>query len=69
MEFNYSKLRGRIRECGFTQEKLAEAIGINRATLSAKLNNKNSFTTTEIETIRATLGISEDEICKYFFAK
>lgn len=69
MAFNYSKLRGRIREYGLTQEQLAEAVGINRATLSAKLNNKNSFTTTEIEAIRVSLKISEDEICKYFFAK
>jgi transcriptional regulator with XRE-family HTH domain len=69
MAFNYSKLRGRIREYGLTQGQLAEAVGINKATLSAKLNNKNSFTTTEIEAIRASLGIAEDEICKYFFAK
>lgn len=69
MAFNYSKLRGRIREYGLTQEQLATAVGISKATLSAKLNNKNSFTTTEIEAIRASLNIAEDEICKYFFAK
>lgn len=69
MEFNYSKLLGRMKECGMTQEQLASIININKATLSAKLNNKNSFTTAEMENIRLALNFSEDEIGKYFFAK
>lgn len=69
MKFNYSNLLGRMKTCGFTQEKLAAAVGINKATLSAKLNNKNSFTAPEMEIIRVSLNIAEDEISKYFFAK
>lgn len=69
MEFNYSNLLGRMRAHGFTQEKLAEVVGINKATLNAKLNNKNSFTAPEIEIIRVSLDIAEDEMYKYFFAK
>lgn len=30
---DYSKLRGRIKECGYTQKSLAESIGISKALL------------------------------------
>ena len=68
MNFNHSKLLGKIRECGFTQESLATAIGVNKCTLSAKLKNKNSFTTAEITDICRLLDISKYEIGDYFFA-
>lgn len=68
MKFNYSRLLGRMRECGFTQEKLAKAIGINKATLSAKLNNRFSFTQDEILAICKLLNISVCEIGDYFYA-
>lgn len=69
MSYNYSKLLGRIRECGLTQRNLAETIHINPATLSAKLNGKNAFTTPEIVGICKTLNIQNDEIVAYFFAE
>ena len=68
MKFNYSKLLGRMRECGFTQEQLAKAIGINKATLSAKLNNRFSFTQEEILAICKLLNIPVCEIGDYFYA-
>ena len=68
MKFNYSKLLGRMKECGFTQEQLAKAIGINRATLSAKLNNKFSFAQEEILAICKLLHIPISEIGDYFYA-
>ena len=68
MRFNYSKLLGKIRECGFTQASLAEAIGINKCTLSAKLNNQNYFTTPEIVAICKVLNIAHKDIPHYFFA-
>lgn len=68
MKFNHSKLLGRIRECGFTQEKLAKAIGISEATLSAKLNNQSYFTTKEVHLICKALNIELKEIDSYFFA-
>lgn len=68
MKFNYSKLLGRMRECGFTQAQLAKAIGINKATLSAKLNNRFSFTQEEILAICKLLNISVCEIGDYFYA-
>ena len=68
MKFNHSKLLGRIRECGFTQKQLAKAIGINKATLSAKLNNRFYFTAKEMYDICEVLNIPLSEISEYFFA-
>lgn len=68
MKFNYSKLLGRMRECGFTQEQLAKAIGINKGTLSVKLNNKFSFSQEEILAICKMLNIPASEISDYFYA-
>lgn len=68
MKFNYSKLLGRMRECGYTQEQLAKAIGINKATLSTKLNNRFSFSQEEILAICKVLNIPISEISEYFYA-
>ena len=68
MNFNYSKLLGRMKECGFTQEQLAKAIGINKATLSAKLNNRFSFSQDEILAICKVLNIPVSEIGEFFYA-
>lgn len=67
MKFNYSKLRGRMRECGYTQAQLAGEIGMYYATLSAKLNNKSEFTSGEIEKICQALEIEREDIGIYFF--
>ena len=67
MQYDYSKLLGRIRECGYTQEGLAEEIGITKTTMNLKLNNKAFFTQPEIEKIRKVLCIDCDEIGVYFF--
>ena len=68
MNFNYSKLLGRMRECGFTQEQLAKAIGISKYTLNAKLNNKFKFNSEEMLAIAKVLNIPLDEFGEYFFA-
>lgn len=67
MQFDFSKLLGKIRELGYTQSSLAEEIGIALSTMNLKLNNKAFFTPPEIEKIRTILGISHDEIGLYFF--
>ncbi len=67
--FNYSKLLGRMREFGYTQEKLARAIGLNESTLNAKLNNKGYFNNYYIDKICEVLDISKGDIGSYFYAK
>ena len=41
--FDYRKLDGKITEVYKTQYKFAEALGISKASISAKLNNKTDF--------------------------
>lgn len=67
MAFNYSKLLGRIKECGMTQETLAYAVGISASTLNLKLNNKSAFTQKEMRSISTRLEIPQGEIGAYFF--
>lgn len=68
MKFNYSKLLGRMKECGFTQAQLADAIGINKSTLSQKLNNLFDFNGSEMIAICRVLHIPVIQIGEYFFA-
>lgn len=69
MKYDYSKLLGKIKECGYTQESLAQVIKMSESTLNLKLNNKASFKQSEIKIICKVLDISEDEIGVYFFAE
>lgn len=67
MAFDYSKLLGRIRECGFTQESLAKRIGIAKSSMCLKLNNKANFTHPEVFLICEALNIEAGKIGVYFF--
>ncbi len=69
MEFDYSKLKGRIKEVCNTQEVFADAVSISTTSISAKLNNKVEWSQKEIEKATVVLGILEEEIPKYFFVK
>lgn len=66
-KYNYSKLLGRMKERGITQEQLAKEIGINEATLNSKLNNRFQFKADEIDAICRVLDIPNEEIGAYFF--
>lgn len=67
MKYDYSKLLGRMKERGVTQEQLAKEIGITESTLNAKLNNKFNFKANEMDAICRVLDIPNDEIGAYFF--
>jgi DNA-binding Xre family transcriptional regulator len=69
VKFNHSKLLGRIREKGYTQKSLAEAIDMNSGTMSLKINNGSFFVTDEIDAICEKLDIAPCDIGVYFFAK
>ncbi len=69
MSFDYSKLRGIIREKFKTQEKFALELGISSASLSDKLNEKSDFSHSEIATSCKILGISAEHIKDYFFCE
>ena len=65
---DYSKLRGRITECGYTQKSLAETIGTSEGQFCMKMTGKFPFKQTEIDKICDALKISVDEIGVYFFS-
>lgn len=69
MVFDYSKLLGKIKECGFTQESLAKHIGIAESSMCLKLNNKANFKHPEVYLICEALKIEICEIGVYFFTK
>lgn len=66
-EFNYNKLKGRIKEILGTQSKLAEKIKLDDTTISNKLCNNTYFNQKEIITISSILNIDYKEIPEYFF--
>lgn len=67
MSFDYSKLLGKIKECGYTQEGIAEKIGINNSTFSQKINGKAYFKQKEIADICSILNLSAEETVQIFF--
>ena len=69
MKFKHLELLGKIKACGYTQERLAAAIGINTSTLNSKLNGQSYFSTKEMDSICRELDISIGDIGKYFFTR
>lgn len=69
MNWNYAKLRGRIKEIFGTQEAFAKAIGISSVSLSQRLNNALEFTQEEIFNSCKVLNIPLTDMMSYFFTK
>lgn len=66
--YDYSKLLGRMKEQGFTQNKLSKGIGISETTLNLSLNNKRDFNQDEMLRACELLDIPVEKITDYFFA-
>ena len=64
---SYAKLRGIILEKFGTQSAFAEAMGKDKATINAKLNNKRQWTAEEIAKACELLEIPLSEAHEYFF--
>ncbi len=67
MIFDYSKLRGRIKEKYYTQDNFAKMMGMGRVSLSQRLNNILEFTQKEIFMACELLDIPLIDIPEYFF--
>lgn len=67
MNFDYSKLRGRIVEYYGRQSNFAKSLGISTVSLNKKLNNRVKFTQDEIYLIIQKLDIEAINIYDYFF--
>lgn len=66
VKFDYSKLRGRIREVCGTETEFAEKMGISQVSLGAKLNNKTGFKNSEIKKACELLSIDIRDAGNYF---
>lgn len=69
MLFDYSKLRGKIKEKFGTQEDFSKALGMDKSSLSLKLQNKREFTQYEMSKTCQVLDIPTNELQSYFFTE
>lgn len=67
VNFNYSKLRGKIKEVCNTQDNFSNLMGISKASISAKLNHRSEFTQNEMKKAMDVLHINGSDIADYFF--
>lgn len=67
--FDYSRLRGRIKEKCWTEGEFAKKIGICRTSLCKRLNNQIDFTQDEILRGCRVLDIGDSDIPTYFFTE
>lgn len=67
INYDYSKLRGRIKEKFGTQENFAEALNIGTVSLSKRLNCSLEFSQNEINRSVEILDIPREQIPVYFF--
>lgn len=67
--FDYSKLKGKIKEVFSTQADFAKSIGLSETSVSNKLNNSIDWKQEEIEKAMDLLGLPKKEIHTYFFTK
>lgn len=67
MEFNYSKLRGRIIETYGSQDEFAKKIGLSTRTLSLKMNGKVYWKQPEMCKAVKLLNLKDEDIPLYFF--
>ena len=67
MAYDYSRLRGRIKEKCNTQDAFSVRLGIGRVSLSQRLNNQLEFSQDEILRSCDILDINREDIPVYFF--
>jgi hypothetical protein len=64
----FAKLKGRVREVYGTDAAFAQAMGISKAAMSMRLNNKCQWSVEDVRRAINLLNIPETEIGVYFFA-
>ena len=64
-----AKLRGKMTECGESQDTLSKKVGMDRSTLNRKLKTGESFTIGEVKKIVAALKLTAEETMKIFFSE
>jgi hypothetical protein len=69
LEFDNSKIRGKIKEKYQSEKNFAEKIGFSKERLSKILNNETELKRSVIDIFIEKLEIQADEIDEYFFKK
>lgn len=69
IEFDYSKLRGKIKEVCKTESEFAKKLGISSVSLSKRLNCQIGFSESEIYKSCKILGVDVSQSYDYFFNK
>ena len=67
MAWDYSKLKGKIKEVYGTQDNFAKAIGISRVSLSLRLNNNLEFSQNEIARALLALDADQSQLIDFFY--
>ena len=65
---NTSKLQGLMRERKQTLNSLARLMGKSKTSVFDKIHGKREFLCSEMQTIRTTLNMSDEEFKSIFFA-
>lgn len=68
MEFDYSKLSGKIIEVFGKQSTFAKAMGLSERSVSLKMTSQRYFRQPEIAKAIQLLGLELTDIPAYFFA-
>lgn len=69
MEYDYSKLRGKIIEKYGSQMAFSKALGVSFSTLNLKLNNKSEWTAPEMNRACELLNIPLAESYVFFLTE
>lgn len=65
--YDYSKLKGKLREKALVYKAFAEILGLSESSVSERLNNNAQFTQEEMEKTMLFLEIPLEEVERYFF--
>lgn len=69
MRVDVAKLRGKIAECGMTQEKLAHEINMDKSTFSRKMRSEAlNFSVGDMHRIASILKLSKEEAGEIFLS-
>lgn len=68
-EYDFQRLKGKIKEYYSNQDLFAKELGISGTALNNKLNNKTKFSFDEVLIITEKLKINPKEIYSIFFTR
>lgn len=65
--YDYTKLKERILNNGYTQEQVAKSLNISKGAFSQKINGTVAFSQDDVISISELLKIPKTKIYEYFF--